>query len=693
MPEDEKQPDTPNGKLHQQMMDYLQSWWEGTKHMRPQMQEDFAFMDGQQWKDGDVEKLVQEERPVLTFNEVQPQVELVAGVFRGIETTFIARPRGEEDKDLAELATASIRAAQDFMRLSRVRDRAKDDATIGGLGVIELLHTKDDTDDVIWGDVIAARVNPLSFIWDPWAIDPDWQDGEFMGKGTWMTESAFKTKFPKSPPPKSGEWLSQFQGKIGDSESLGTGPSLAEALFDVSRGRIRLVTLYYKVMKEIAFLVNDTTGEVEDNGTRKAMQTRLTALARERAERDFQAFTVETAEDGTAGIINAETGAIAANPNNPEQELRFGSAADAVEFLEGQIAQRASLYREPLKVITRKVREVRWVEMNAWDIVKKGTLDHDDRLFPYATYVSRQYRDDPASIQGLIRQTKDRQREINKRYSNLLDHLTRSSHSGWLLRQGQGAARQQLEQMGGKAGVVVEYTSVKPEKIEPSQISTGHFQLLQANVIGLQRATGVNAELLGNTTQQTVSGRAINARQQGGLTILKPRLKNYDESDLDLAKMVLSRVQQFYPPEKLKRIIGVAELNKPLGENGRRLFTHPVTGAPLSEDLIFERLERFSHTPYDLVLDVSDGTGTERQAKFEQGVQVMGLVTSTGRPVGPRTIEALADLTDLPVNLTAAIKEDLQQEANPEVTAAGGQNSQIQGAISNIRGGRAGGNT
>src|SRR3990167_8762208 len=140
---------------------------------------------------------------------------------------------------------------------------------------------------------------------------------------------------------------------------------------------------------------------------------------------------------------------------------------------------------------------------------------------------------------------------------------------------------------------------MKPDQIHPVEMSQGHFAMLQTSERNILRISGINAELVGQTTQATVSGRAIRARHEGGATILKPRFRNFEEAQLDLARMLLSRVQQYYPVEKIRRIIGVTELSTPLGGNGQPLFSNPVNGQEMPDDDIINMLKAMKSTKFD----------------------------------------------------------------------------------------------
>jgi len=106
----------------------------------------------------------------------------MCGLQRGNDTQYIAFPRGAEDKRLSEVTSAALVAARDYTRMKRVDAHVFDDGTICGLGVWKILHSMNDATDILWGDIKASRVNPLAYIWDPWASpDEGFQDGAFMG--------------------------------------------------------------------------------------------------------------------------------------------------------------------------------------------------------------------------------------------------------------------------------------------------------------------------------------------------------------------------------------------------------------------------------------------------------------------------------------------------------------------------------
>ena len=641
------------------LQSYFRSWATTTETARLKMRQCFWKTEGngKQWDAKPKHDVERTGRPALEFNQILPQVELVSGIQRGMELDYVAMPRGHEDKRLGEVVTATLRAVKDFTRLQRVNDRVFDDGIICGLGAWEVLHSFDDAEDMMWGDINVRRINPMSFIYDPWALEDDLQDGSFMGCATWMDIREFKQRYPKyANLAVPGEWLSRWAASMGNSDDLGTGSNLQNEVFDAETGRIRILTMWYKVQKEIAFIVDTQTGQVQDVKNKQEGE-RLLADISQRMGREAIAPLSIMLQDTETHIVDSQSGQLLPDPQT-NQPMRYANP-EAAQARVNSIANMVGMQAyEQYKVITRKARVPYWAEMVYWQVMDEGPSPNYDRKYPYVPYISRKFSDDPESVLGIVQNLIDPQDEYNKRYSNLLAHLNSSAHSGWLNPVAGGANTKKLEQMGSKPGIVVEYTSKPPEQIKPVELSMGHFNLLQASERNILRISGINAEMVGMTQQATVSGRAIRARQEGGSTILKPRFRTFEEAQLDLTRMLLCRVKQYYPAEKLRRIIGTAELNGPMGPNGMPLFLDPMSGQPVPEEAILQYLNTLKNEEFDIVLRLAPMAATDRQAQMDSAMQVMGLITAGGRPLGPATMQAMIEMADLPSRLAEGLRQD-----------------------------------
>lgn len=674
------------------LQNYFRTWANATGTARDKFRRDYEYTEGngKQWSAHDRSQVRKSNRPALEFNQILPQVEFVTGLQRDMEIDFRLLPRNYEDIRLSEIAGATLKAACDFTRLQRVNDQVFDDGIICGLGVWEVLHTLDDADDLIWGDIVVSRINPMAFIYDPWSVRMDFQDGAFMGKAVWMDVDSFKEKYPKFKHlAVPGEWLSRINTLIGSSDDLGTGHNLIPELYDQATGRIRVLTMWCKKPASIVLMIDERTGQIQEFKTKAEAEEHRASLAMVAGKDAVAPFQIQS-QGMTAMIADAQTGMPVVNPMTAMPQ-EFASPEMAQAHL-NMISEQAGIQvLDQYQVITRQAKKPYWTEMVYWQELDSGETPYSDRNYPFVPYVSRRFADDPESIIGLVRNLTDPQDEYNKRYSNLLAHLNSSSHSGWLNRKSGGANRQELELMGSKPGVVVEYSNVAPEQIHPVELSQGHFAMLQTSERNILRVSSINAEMIGQTTQQTVSGRAIKARQAGGATALKPRLRTYEEAQLDLARMMFARIQQFYPPEKIRRIIGVTELSVPLGAGGMPVFTDPTTGMPVPEDVILQYLKQVTDIEFDIAFSTQPFTPTERENQFQTALQIASLVTGSGRPLGPATFNALIDMADMPSKLATALKIDSMA---PPVAAPdpAGQNATInKGQSKNGDGQAAGG--
>lgn len=668
-----------------QFQNWFRMWANSTETSRQKMRRDYEYAEGngKQWNRKDRELVLKQGRPVLEFNQVLPQVEFVSGLQRDMEIDYKCYPRGSEDVRLAEIATSTLKAAMDFGRVHRTSDRVFDDSIITGLGVWEVLHELEDADDLTWGDITVARINPLSFIYDPWALKNDLQDAAFMGKATWMDISEFRSRYPNyANLAVPGEWLSRVNQLIGSSDDLGTGPNLIPELWDQGTGRIRVLTMWYKVPCEIVLLVDERTGDFKEFNSKDEAEKFKSDIAAQ-AGREAVAPLQIVSQGATAAIADQTGMPIIDQMNGMPRE--FATPEMAQNHL-NMVSQQAGMQiLDQYRVISRTAKKPHWAEMVYWQVLDMGPTPFRDRNYPYVPLISRRWADDPESMFGIVRNIWDPQDEYNKRYSNLLSHVNSSSHSGWLNRKSGGANKSELELMGAKPGVVVEYSNVKPEQIKPVEMSQGHFAMLQTSERNILRISSINAEMLGQNEGATVSGRAIKARQSGGSTALKARFRNYEEAQLDLARMIFSRIQQYYPAEKIRRIIGISEQSMPMGPAGMSIFTDPMTGMPVPEDQVIQYLDNVTNIEFDLSFATQPFTPSEREAQFQTAMQMAAMVANSGRPIGPQTFMALIDMSNMPSKLSLALKMDAMAPPvappNPQGQAAAAQGQPGQGDI------------
>jgi hypothetical protein len=239
----------------------------------------------------------------------------------------------------------------------------------------------------------------------------------------------------------------------------------------------------------------------------------------------------------------------------------------------------------------------------------------------------------------------------------MLDTMIRGPKGGVWLSKGENADIESVRRTYSKAGFIGEYAGQPPIPVLPQQLSDGDMAMLQFGIEAIMRITGVNAEMLGQTTQKTVSGRAIQSRQAGGLVGLGSVFMNWTETKTLIGQLIVRCIQQYYSPEKMDRIIGDAD---------RRLqalgFMTPDSVPP---QVMYEKFKQLKQIDMDVVVSFQDASPTARAAQFTQLMQL----ASIGMPVPPPLI---IEASDAPYKqeITAALAKQGQGPPNPEMAKA-----------------------
>ncbi|MDO9463778.1 MAG: hypothetical protein Q7J67_00515 [bacterium] len=118
------------------------------------------------------------------------------------------------------------------------------------------------------------------------------------------------------------------------------------------------------------------------------------------------------------------------------------------------------------------------------------------------------------------------QDEKNKRRSQSLHLVNTSANSGWFNKKTGGAEKSELEEVGSKPGVVIDYDTTKPDKIVPTPLSHAHITLEQMAGNDIKEISAVNANLLGIGKPED-SGILDRQRQTQGLIGAEVVFDNY----------------------------------------------------------------------------------------------------------------------------------------------------------------------
>lgn len=627
------------------------SYFEQTRDHRAKVLEDFYFNEGgeRQWDPKDVAKLRADERPVLSFNVSGPIVNFIAGYQAEREQDYRAFPRGTDDEQLGRLMTAQMKYAVDMTRGSHALHQGFRKGIIGGQSVFEVGHSFDYTDDLLNGDIKLDVLEHNTWYYEPGARRYDRADAQHQGKLIWMTPLEAKRKWPAHAASLerglNKDWLKE------DPLLTGVPQHILEQLVDYEHGRIRILQHWYRVPVEVALVVDLRTGDVRRMDNEQAAEQEIRRVYDTAGATAASQYRIEKTKSQSA-LINHMTGHVHTfrQPEHAQQALdmvRQKAGADAAQMFD---------------MVVRPTTALRVANVTAWEMLDdKPSPYGTDWRFPFAPFTCFQDTDDVNSVKGVIRDIKDPQREINWHHSTMLDSLIRGPKGGVWIDKSANADVQKLRSEYSRAGFIGEYSGQPPIPVNPQALNEGDMAMLQFGLDAIMRIAGVNAEMLGQTTQKTVSGRAIQSRQSGGLVGIGSLFINWQETKQLVGELLLRRIQQYYPPEKMDRIVG---------KEHRMLQSIGLFGPQsIPDEQMYQMFKQLKQIDMNIVVDFQDASPSFRTAMASQLMQLK----AAGAPV---PLQLVIESMDPPFKneILAELAKQGEQPANPnlaQVVSAG----------------------
>lgn len=474
--------------------------------LRKKIKEDFEFELGKQWSDEDTQELEKAGVKALTINKIKPIIKLLSGIERQSKSDFKAFPEGSEDSIVAEIVSRLIKnVVKNSMLEIKFSEQFKN-GCIGGMCFLEPYI--DYSFDMINGDMKFKKISPLDIYIDPHFKEYDLSDSKFIIK---VTSDLIKDDLLMLFPDKKKQIESIGNGKINfdnigdgtphvqsnDYRPLSSGKSYS--LEEKGEPLYDLIDYYYRELGKRYFVVISDKGiveEIEDN---------------------------DTAED-----FNKKFGGVIIERNVPV-------------IMHAQVCGGELLYNGV-----------------AWSYPRY-------RMFPlipfFAELITENLDDLSVTIQGIVRGLKDLNLEYNKRRTQELRHLNASANSGFEIEENQLTAEEEdkLKRFGSSPGIVIKRRQNSPPigRITPMPLSQGHAQLAAENAQDLKEASGVNPDLLANSSQSQ-SGRAILLKQRQGLVMIQEILDNFSVTKKITGKFILTQLPEIFNLEATKRVLGNA---------------------------------------------------------------------------------------------------------------------------------------
>ena len=285
---------------------------------------------------------------------------------------------------------------------------------------------------------------------------------------------------------------------------------------------------------------------------------------------------------------------------------------------------------------------------------KDSPYEHGEFPFvPYTVYYLGE-GDIPA---GVIRNTKDIQREINKRRSQAVNILNTQMNAGVMYESDamSKSQRQNMAKIGTIPGAMLELSPGGLNKgrfVTPSPPPAGEIQSLQECVQARKDIAGINESLLGSDIPSGTSGRAIELRQKAAITHIGSLFDNQRRTKVQVLKLLWGNknkkgiVQQYYTEEKSFRIVS---------DSGKQQFVsinQPQQQQDPMGNIINQTLNDMSVGEFDIVISDTPTNATQRISMFYSLSEAAAKLGIPGDIVFP----LLIDLSDVPQ------KEEIKQK-------------------------------
>ena len=353
----------------------------------------------------------------------------------------------------------------------------------------------------IEGTPSIERRSALGVFPDPNFFEEGWKEAQFVFDSEWMSIGDASQKWPDFRDEfktAGGDWVptSGRNGMGAFGEEAGDIYADQRLFWDADTKRVRVLEAWYKVTEEREVAVN-------------VMETE----------------EVYSDEDEVDTIREA----IKANPELESEWIVFTKPVTTVRV--------AHLFRD-------KLLDKHMTPFNSGQNLSR---------FPLQPAMGFYFWKSPFGMGALMQ---DLQMEKNKRRSKLIELVGRMPLAGFFNKRVGGADSEQLKNYGAGVGVEVTYDTEKPEAIRPPDLPAALLNLEQKATEEIKLVTNVNDELLGQTTQKTVSGQAIHARQQGGFISHEYLFDTFRLENIHRVRYLIEVIKQYISPTKALRILG-----------------------------------------------------------------------------------------------------------------------------------------
>lgn len=266
--------------------------------------------------------------------------------------------------------------------------------------------------------------------------------------------------------------------------------------------------------------------------------------------------------------------------------------------------------------VRRTVRRCRVSYILDTVMLSDGPSPFDEPCLPFFPTIAYHYWRYPT---GPVHHMKDPQREKNKRRMAVMELVGRTPQSGFFNKRSGGARAEDLERYAKGSGVVIPYDTERPEQIQAPAVPNAIAYLESKADAEIDEIVNITPELKGSSTQRTVSGRAIAARQRSAIIVQEPLLESTRQDKEAAVRFMIRAIQQYISPNRALRILGS------IAQQGPRVSQMAAVSGQVQriQDTgeLQELLADAMVGRYDVVIDVN------QPFESTQGVKMLSIFT------------------------------------------------------------------
>lgn len=527
--------------------------YEGNKDLMEVTQQCYRYTTHDQWEGDDKQKLISEQRPVLEIDLISPKVNTVVGIEHDFRSGFEAKSFESGDSEQATIATFVLKHLDRNKRMGRMFSRAfKDIVTCGCCAIDNHIRQGDD----YMADIDPRRESRFRVEIDPQGLEPDQSDWVYMKRNRWMTNNQTKSIWSEADIAELLPGMSEqeiIKAVVGDDLDYFEGQNISYSSYiDPARAKRRVAEIYERKFSIKEFIFQYETGQVFtlDQFLKNPVTVNLLNYARVRNQTNYQ----------------------------PKDEKEL------VEILKGSDVNGHAIIKRQAKEIHMAIFTVGAI----LEKMKKLPYEHNDWPIIMGFGYLGERADGKLRASGIVQGLMGVQDEKNKRRSQALDILNRAPKAAGFYKENVGITPEKLEAMQ----ISGEWLSMRGDIDKNIKERDQKFIPLLTNIAALEKQAeldatyigGVNLPMEGIASGSKESGIAAQTRIRHGMMGITELLENLDTVKIRTIKQDFSHIQQYYPPAKIRRIIGNEDLE-------------------VSGESIIRFLNNYRSSKYDFVID------------------------------------------------------------------------------------------